>query len=183
MARVLSGEALEIQEAEGVGGYAGDVIYLPRANHLAANPTENARVYLSRVACSVTSRRLEFAPPAGMGLPPDFRAFCTLIAAPPIRQALEDAMPASEDLRQEFTSLSLGGRSSPVHTETMEGRLEAFRQELLGRHPEVPEPLSGLLRRIAAASESWDDTALQELWRQFRHGVRRTARRQRLSPL
>ena len=74
MARALSSEALEIQEAEGVGGYAGDVVYMPRAIHLAANPTENAPVYLSGVAYSVTSRRREFAPPAGEA--------CRLISEP-----------------------------------------------------------------------------------------------------
>ena len=39
VARALSGEALDIQEAEHVGGYAGQVIYLPRAIHLAPTPT------------------------------------------------------------------------------------------------------------------------------------------------
>ena len=182
VARALSGEALEIQEAEHVGGYAGDVIYLPRTIHFAPAPEDNARVYLYRVAYAVTSRRLGFTLPAGAALPADFRAFCTLVAVPPTRQALETALPASQTLRQEFNSLMLRGRPSPAHMDTMGGRLEALRQALLGRHPEVPEPLSGLLRRIAAA-ESWDETTLHDFWRQFRQGVRRTSRRVPTAPL
>ena len=185
VARALSGETLEIQEAEHVGGYAGEVIYLPRTIHLAPTPDDNARVYLYRVAYAVTSRRLGFTLPPGRpaGLAADFRAFRTLVAVPLTRQALDTAMPACQALHQAFGSLLLRNRPSPAHLDTMGGRLEALRQALLGRHPEVPEPLSGLLRRIVATSESWDDTALHDLWRQFRHGVRRAPRRVPSAPL
>ena len=183
VARALSGEALEIQEAEHVGGYAGEVIYLPRVIHLAPTPGDNARLYLYRVAYAVTSRRLGFTLPAGASLPADFCAFCTLIAVPSTRQALEDTMPASQDLRQEFSALLLWDRPSPERMDTMGARLEALRQGLLGRDPDVPEPLSGLLRRILTASESWNESALHDLWRQFRQGVRRMSRRVPTAPL
>ena len=183
VARALSGEALEIQEAEHVGGYAGEVIYLPRVIHLAPTPGDNARVYLYRVAYAVTSRRLGFTLPAGAALPADFRAFCTLAAVPPTRRALEDTMPASQGLRQEFSALLLRDRPSPERMDTMGARLEAFRQGLLGRDPDVPEPLSGLLRRILIASESWNESALHDLWRQFRQGVRRASRHVPMAPL
>lgn len=183
VARALSGEALEVQEAEHVGGYAGEVIYLPRTIRLASNPDDNARVYLYRVAYAVTSRRLAFTLPPGAAMPADFRAFCTLVAVPPTRQALEAAMPASQALSQELNSLLLRDRPFPAHLDAIGGRLEALRQGLLGRDPEVPEPLSGLLWRIITASESWDDAALPDLWRQFRHGVRRASRRVPAAPL
>ena len=77
VARALSGEALEVQEAEHVGGYAGEVIYLPRTIHLAPTPNDNARVYLYRVAYAVTSRQMGFT-------------------VPPTRRALESALPASQ---------------------------------------------------------------------------------------
>lgn len=183
VARALSGEALDIQEAEHVGGYAGDVIYLPRAVRLAPTPGDNARVYLYRVAYAVTSRRLGFTLPAGAALPADFRAFCTLVAVPPTRQALEAAMPASQVLRQELSALLLRDRPVPEHLDAIGGRLEALRQALLGREADVPAPLSALLWRIVTAAESWDDTALPDLWRQFRHGVQRASRRVPAAPL
>jgi nitric oxide reductase NorD protein len=183
VARALSGEALEIQEAEHVGGYAGEVIYLPRAIHFAPTPEDNARVYLYRVAYAVTSRRLAFTLPESAGLSSDFRAFCTLAAVSPTRQALEAAMPASQTLRQECSSLLLRDHPSPALVDTMGARLEALRQTLLGREPDVPEPLAGLLRRIVTASGAWDEAALHDLWHQFRHGVRRAARRVPAAPL
>lgn len=183
VARALSGEALEVQEAEHVGGYAGEVIYLPRSIHLAHDRADNARAYLYRVAYSVTSRRLALALPTGTGLRADFRAFCTLAAVPPTRQALANALPAAQALQEEFDSLLLRGCSSPARVDTIGGRLEALRQAVLGRGPEGPEPLSGLIRCLAAGAESWDETALHDLWRRFRHGVRRVPRRLPAAPL
>ncbi len=181
VARALSGEALEVQEAEHVGGYAGEVIYLPRTIHLAPTPNDNARVYLYRVAYSVTSRQLAFTLPPS--LPADFRIFHTLVAVPPTRRALESALPASQALRQEFSSLLLQDRSSPTTMDTMTARLEVLTQLLLGRESDVSKPFSELLRCIVTAARPWDENALRDLWQQFRHGVRRTARRAHVPPL
>ena len=181
VARALSGEALEIQEAEHVGGYAGEVIYLPRTIHLAPAPDDNARVYLYRVAYAVVSRRLGFTLPPG--LPADFRIFRTLVAVPPTRRAFESAMPASQVLHHTFGSLLLRQRPLPATMDTMDARLEALTLALLGREPDAPKPLSGLLRSIVTAARPWDESALHDLWRQFRHGVRRVARRAPAPPL
>ena len=125
VARALSGEALEVQEAQHVGGYAGEFIYLPRTIHLAPTPDDNARVYLYRVAYAVTSRRLAFTVPSS--LPADFRTFHTLVAVPPTRRALESALPASQALHQEFSTLLLQDRPSPATMDTTAARLEALR--------------------------------------------------------
>ena len=178
VARALSGEALEIQEAEHVGGYVGEVIYLPRTIHLAPTPDDNARVYLYRVAYAVTSRRLAFTLPVGAGgLSVGFRTFCTLVAVPLTRRALEAAMPASRALFQEFSSLALRDRPPPAAMDTVAARLEALTQALLGREADVSEPLSGLLWRIVCASRPCNENALHDLWQQFRYGARRAARR------
>lgn len=183
VARALSGEALEIQEAEHVGGYAGDVVYLPRSIHLAPTPGDNARVYLYRAAYAVTSRQMGLTLPGSGVSPSDFVAFCTLAAVPATRQALEAAMPASQTLSQELSSLLLQNRPSPTNWETMGARLEALRQTLLGRQPDVPESLAGLLRRIVSATRPWEESALDDLWQQFRHGARRVPRRIPTTPL
>src|SRR4029453_10762333 len=57
--RALGGAPLDIKEAEHVGGFAGDVLYLPRAMSFAEDPEANALAYLYRVAYTVTSRQLE----------------------------------------------------------------------------------------------------------------------------
>ena len=181
VARALSGEALEVQEAEHVGGYAGEVIYLPRTVHLVPTPDDNARVYLYRVAYAVTSRQLAFTVPPS--LPADFRTFHTLVAVPPTRRALESALSASQTLHQEFSTLLLQDRPSPATMDTTAARLEALTQALLGRESAVPEPLFELLRCIVTAARPWDESGLRDLWRQFRHGVRRASRRAPTSPL
>src|SRR5207249_3995284 len=58
VARALSGAPLDVQEAEHAGGFAGDVLYLPRAMSFAENPEANMLAYLYRVAYTVTSRQL-----------------------------------------------------------------------------------------------------------------------------
>ena len=42
VARALSGAPLDIQEAEHAGGFAGDVLYLPRTMSCAEDPEANA---------------------------------------------------------------------------------------------------------------------------------------------
>ena len=181
VARALSGEALEVQETEHVGGYAGEFIYLPRTIHWAPTPDDNARVYLYRVAYAVTSRQLGFTVPPS--LPADFRTFHTLVAVPPTRRALESALPASQTLHQEFSTLLLQDRPSLATMDTTAARLEALTQALLGQESAVPEPLSELVRHIVTASQPWNESGLLNLWRQFRHGVRRASRRAPTSPL
>ena len=58
VARALSGEPLEIRDAEHAGGFVGEVLYLPRRISIATTLAENVNAYLYRVAYTVTSRQL-----------------------------------------------------------------------------------------------------------------------------
>lgn len=175
VARALSGEPLEISEAEQVGGFAGDVLYLPGRIPVGGTPRENALVYLYRLAYTVTSRQWGFTLPAGNRLPADFQTFCTLAAVPPTLRRLEATLPMTRDLRTQLFPLLLRNRAPCPTPDTVAARLEALTQALLGNaFPGPPtstrEPWP--YRRIMTATRGWSESELHDLWRQFRHGAR-----------
>jgi nitric oxide reductase activation protein len=137
VARALSGAPLDIQEAEHAGGFAGDVLYLPRAMSVAEDPEANALAYLYRVAYTVTSRRLGCVLAAEHTHAVAWTTLATLLAVPPTLAALEAELPMTRALRQRFFPLVLRDRPPCLALHTPAALLEACTQVLLGRDLEV----------------------------------------------
>jgi len=137
IARVLSGVPLDIQEAEHAGGFAGDVLYLPRAMSFAEDPEANALAYLYRVAYTVTSRQLGCVLATEPTQAVALTTLSTLLAVPPTLAALEAELPMTRALRQRFFPLVLCSRPPCLTLDTPAALLEAFTQVLLGRDLEV----------------------------------------------
>src|SRR5262245_53643419 len=137
VARALSGAPLDIQEAEHAGGFAGDVLYLPRTMSCAEDPEANALAYLYRVAYTVTSRQLGYVLSAEHTQAGELTTLATLLAVPPTLAALEAELPMTRDLRQRFFPLVLRNRPFCLTLRTPAALLEAFTQVLLGRDLEV----------------------------------------------
>jgi nitric oxide reductase NorD protein len=137
VARALSGSPLDIQEAEHAGGFAGDVLYLPRAMSFAEDPEANALAYLYRVAYTVTSRQLGCVLSAEPTQAAELTTLSTLLTVPPTLAVLEAELPMTRELRQRFFPLVLRGRPPCLTLHTPAALLEAFTQVLLGRDLEV----------------------------------------------
>ena len=137
VARALSGAPLDIQEAEHAGGFAGDVLYLPRVMSFAEDPEANALAYLYRVAYTVTSRQLGCVLAAEQTHAVELTTLSTLLAVPPTLAALEAELPMTRALRQRFFPLVLRGRPPCLTLHTPAALLEACTQVLLGRDLEV----------------------------------------------
>ena len=137
VARALSGAPLDIQEAEHAGGFAGDVLYLPRTMSVAEDPEANALAYLYRVAYTVTSRQLGYVLSAEHTQAVALTTLFTLLAVPPTLAALEAELPMTRALRQRFFPLVLRGRPPCQTLRTPAALLEACTQVLLGRDLEV----------------------------------------------
>jgi von Willebrand factor type A domain len=137
VARALSGAPLDIQEAEHAGGFAGDVLYLPRVMSFAEDPEANALAYLYRVAYTVTSRQLGGVLSAEHTQAVELTTLATLLAVPPTLAALEAELPMTRALRQRFFPLVLRGRPPCLTLHTPAALLEACTQVLLGRDLEV----------------------------------------------
>ncbi len=133
VARALSGDPLEVKEAEQTGGFVGDMLFLPSRIAIAGTRSENACAYLYRVAYTVTSRQLGLMLPTTGSMSPHFQTFRTLIAVPPTRQALEETLPMTERLGEAFFPLLLKSRPPCRTLETVNACLEAFTQVMLGR--------------------------------------------------
>lgn len=137
VARTLSGASLSLQEAEHVGGFAGDVLFLPRALSFAEDPEANALAYLYRVAYTVTSRQLGCVLSAESTQAAELTTLHTLLAVPPTIAALEAELPMTRELRQRFFPLLLHCRPPCLTLHTPGALLEAFTQVLLGRNLEI----------------------------------------------
>ena len=137
VARALSGAPLDIQEAEHVGGFAGDVLYLPRAMSFAEDPEANALAYLYRVAYTVASRQLGCVLAAEQTQAVELTTLATLLTVPPTLAALEAELPMTRALRQRFFALVLRSRPPCLTLRTPAALLEAFTQVLLGRDLEA----------------------------------------------
>jgi hypothetical protein len=137
VAHALSGAPLDIQEAEHAGGFAGDVLYLPRAMSFAEDPEANALAYLYRVAYTVTSRQLGYVLSAEYTQAVELTTLATLLAVPPTLAALEAELPMIRALRQRFFPLVLRSRPPRLTLRTPAALLEACTQVLLGRDLEV----------------------------------------------
>jgi nitric oxide reductase activation protein len=137
VARALSGAALDIQEAEHAGGFAGDVLYLPRVMNVAEAPEANVLAYLYRVAYTVTSRQLGCVLSTGHPHAVELTTLATLLAVPPTLAALEAELPMTRALRQRFFPLVLRDRPPCLTLHTPAALLEACTQVLLGRDLEA----------------------------------------------
>jgi len=172
VARVLSGAPLDIQEAEHAGGFAGDVLYLPRAMSFAEDPEANALAYLYRVAYTVTSRQLGCVLSAEQTHTVELTTMSTLLAVPSTLAALEAELPMTRELRQRFFPLVLCDRPPCLTLHTPAALLEAFTQVLLGRNLEVwrdqeREYKAGwewLQRSVTIARQGHDSAAARTLY-------------------
>ena len=156
VARALSGEPLEIQDAEHTGGFVGEVLYLPQRISIAATLAENVDAYLYRVAYTVTSRQLGLTLAADALQAPDFQIFYTLLAVPATLQALEATLPMTHSIREQLFPLYLGARPPWPALDTTAACLEALTQTLLGRPWPVPATTPGwvwLRQSLTAAVE------------------------------
>ena len=172
VARALSGAPLDMQEAEHAGGFAGDVLYLPRALSVAEDPEANALAYLYRVAYTVTSRQLGYVLSAEHTQAVALPTLATLLAVPPTLAALEAELPMTRELRQRFFPLVLRGRPPCLTLPTPAALLEACTQVLLGRDLEVwrdqeREHKAGwewLQRSVTLARQGHGSTAARTLY-------------------
>jgi len=172
VARALSGAPLDIQEAEHAGGFAGDVLYLPRTMSFAEDPEANALAYLYRVAYTVTSRQLGWALSAEQTQTVELTTLSTLLAVPPTLAALEAELSMTRELRQRFFPLVLRDRPPCLTLHTPAALLEACTQVLLGRDLEVwrdqeREYKAGwewLQRSVTVARQGHDSVAARSLY-------------------
>ena len=175
VARALSGEPLDVREAEHAGGFVGEVLYLPQRISIAATLQENVHAYLYRVAYTVTSRQLGLTLDAGHTEHPAFQVFCTLLAVPETRRALEAALPMTRTLREQFSPLLLGTRSPWPPLDTGTACLEALTQVLLGRPLPAPEATPGWLwlqHSMTVACAGYRAAEARALWAELQRCVR-----------
>jgi Mg-chelatase subunit ChlD len=177
VARALSGAPLEIQEAEHVGGFVGEVLYLPRCISTAMTPAENAQAYLYRVAYTVISRQLGLTL-ADAPQEPAFQLLYTLLAVPPTLGALEATLPMTCALRAQFFPLLLRERPPWPRLDTAAACLEALTQLLLGGPlptPEATPEWTWLRQCLAVASQGCNAAQAQALWTALQRCVRHTS--------
>lgn len=177
VARALSGEALEIQEAEGVGGVVGHIVYLPGIMAVAATPEENAQAYLYRLAYSVMSRQQGFYLADDAEIDTAFQTFCTLMAVPATVHALERTCPMTVTLRGRLFPLLQRQRPVCPALETPSACLEMLTQRLLGYAP--GEPLTGpgeewVAHCLKTAQKPPRPQTLHGLWSRLQQNTRPT---------
>jgi hypothetical protein len=178
VARALSGDPLHIHEAEQVGGYSGEVLYLPRGISLAATPEENAQAYLYRVAYTVMSRQLGLTLPADEAQQPAWQALRTLLAVPTTLRALEATLPMTRTLREQWFPVLLRSRPPWPRLDTVAACLEALTQALLGHPLPAADGTPGwewLHRSVTAASGGCNAETAQALWTTLHLEVRQTS--------
>lgn len=93
LACALHEAPIELRAAEDVGGFTGATVHLPAAMRHAPTPADNEGAYVTRVAWSVSARRLGLTLPAER--PPLERALGTLLASGATRDALLEACPGA----------------------------------------------------------------------------------------
>src|SRR5262249_17672424 len=187
VARALSGAPLDIQEAEHAGGFAGDVLYLPRAMNFAEDPEANALAYLYRVAYTVTSRQLGCVLSVEHPQAVELTTLSTLLTLPPTLAPLEAELPMTRALRQRFFPLVLHSRPPCLTLHTPAALIEAFTQVLLGRDQEVwreqeREHKAGwewLLRSVTLARQGHGNAAARTVYA----SLLRSARQQDTTPV
>ena len=178
VARALSGEPLEIREAEHTGGFVGELLYLPRCISIATTPEENVQAYIYRVAYTVTSRQLGLTVSANDALQPDFQAFRTLLAVPETLRALEATLPMTRALRAQFFPLLLGTRPPLLPLDTGAACLEALTQVLLGRPLPASEVTPGwrwLRHSLTVAAAGCSKMEAHSLWTELQRRVYQTS--------
>lgn len=97
LACAVTGESIEILEAETVGSYSGHRIHLPKEMSLTGDPKTNLNAYLYRLLYTLASREL------GLALSTDIEndrhgSIPTLLAIPYVRRCLTSRYPKSDDL-------------------------------------------------------------------------------------
>jgi Mg-chelatase subunit ChlD len=170
VARALSGEALEIQEAEGVGGVVGHIVYMPGTMSIATTPEANAQAYLYRLAYTITSRQQGFylVDPGDAGTA--FQTFCTLMAVPATVRALEMGYPLTAELRCRFFPLLRHQRPVCPALGTPTACLEMLTQRLLGCPPTATLPGPGWVwveHCFSVTQERPRPNTLRQLWAQL----------------
>lgn len=178
VARALSGEPLDVREAEHAGGFVGEVLYLPQSISIATTLQENVNAYLYRVAYTVTSRQFGLTLDAGHTEHPAFQVFCTLLAVPATQRTLEATCPMTRALREQFSPLLLGTRPPLLPLDTVAACLEALTQVLLGRPLPAPQATPGwswLQHSMTVACAGYRAAEARALWAELQRCVRWTA--------
>lgn len=167
VARALSGTALEIRAAEHVGGWRGEVLYLPACLSTAPTYTDNVQAYLYRLAYTVTTHHQGLCLEPQAPSTPLYQHFRTLLAVPPTLRMMEAQLPMTLALREHLFPLLLATRPPWPGLDTAAACLEALTQILLGRPLPTPEATPGWtwLRQALAAEEG----ATASLWSALQH--------------
>ena len=174
VARALSGEGLEVREAEDTGGFRGATLYLPPSISLAPTHADNVQAYVYRVAYTVTSRQLGLVLQISDTTPTDVQLFRTLLAVPATLRAVEATLPMTQALRAQFFPLLLDMRPPWPGLETTAACLEALTQVLLGRPWPPSQATPGYLwlqHSLRVAAEGYSETAARTLWSALQRGV------------
>lgn len=178
IARTLSGEPLDVQEAEDTGGYAGDILYLPRRMEFADTRQDNALAYVYRIAYTVTSRQLGLNWSGQQAGTSPMQVLGTLLAVPATLRALEAVFPLTCMLRARWFPQLLVRRPPWPCLDTVTGCLEALTQLLLDR-PRPPTDASAggawLTHCMATAAQDWQETNVQRLYEALQRCVGKAA--------
>ena len=100
--RALTGEPLDLKEAEGVGGVIGDSVLLPRIMDVFVDPVQNQQAFLLRALYSSQVFRSRLCLPATCAVGSDDQQTLSLLIAPWVLAAIERELPG---LRPLFASL------------------------------------------------------------------------------
>lgn len=103
LACALTGESIQVREAEDLGGYSGNRFYLPGRMDLYRDPSLNAQAYVYRIAYTHASRSLGHTLAAG-NLSTEERLRLSSQAIPATLAFLETELPSAARLKEELLS-------------------------------------------------------------------------------
>lgn len=125
-ARALSGQPLQIKEAENVGGISGPSVYLPAKMDLCSQADDNGRAMLWRTIYSCQVLRLDLFLPQGASLSSFEQAVVSLLLTPFVLRTLGAELPQHGEL------LSFANTLLPTPAKQSPHGLSVWLRHLLG---------------------------------------------------
>lgn len=112
VACALAGRAVEVKEAEGLGGVVSDTLFLPASIDLFENQQKNIQTYLYRVAYSITADRLGFVLSESSRGDARAQLLESLLVVPEVRLELAAQFPGLLPVEQELMATELLRRNA-----------------------------------------------------------------------
>lgn len=107
LASALAGRAIEVKEAEKLGGLVSDTLFLPAQMNLFDAREKNIQAYLYRVAYSVTADRLGLVLSEASRRNPRAQLLESLLAVPDVRRELAEQFPGLLAFERELMTAGL----------------------------------------------------------------------------